>query len=65
VAGERVKLLGSRLAPGEGAPGRHLGGFRVACGSGAVAVTLAQRQGRRPLPPADLLRGWTLPERLD
>ncbi|MCR8724241.1 methionyl-tRNA formyltransferase [Frigidibacter sp. ROC022] len=65
VAGERVKLLGSRLTQGAGEPGAHLGGFRVACGSGAVEVTEAQRQGKRPMAAADLLRGWELPERLD
>ncbi len=48
-----------------GAPGTHLGGFRVACGSGAVEVTEAQREGKRPdAGGRGLLRGWTLPARL-
>jgi methionyl-tRNA formyltransferase len=64
VAGERVKLLRSRLAPGGGAPGTVLDGFRIACGTGAVEVLEAQREGRRPMVSADLLKGLTLPERL-
>jgi methionyl-tRNA formyltransferase len=64
VAGERVKLLRSRLAEGDGVPGAHLGGFRIACGSGAIEVTEAQRQGKRPMAAAELLRGWDLPDRL-
>lgn len=64
VAGERVKLLRSRPAEGSGAPGTHLGGFRVACGTGAVAVLEAQREGRRAQPAAEVLRGLTLPDRL-
>jgi methionyl-tRNA formyltransferase len=62
---ERIKLLRSRLAPGTGAPGEVLGGFTVACGTGAVEVTLAQREGRRPMPPGEVLRGFALPDRLD
>jgi len=64
VAGERVKLLRSRVAPGSGAPGKVLGGLTVACGTGAVEVTLAQREGKRPMQAAELLQGLTLPERL-
>ncbi len=65
IGGERVKLLASRLAPGQGAPGTVLGGFRVACGSGAVEVLSAQREGKRPMPAAEILRGLTLPGRLE
>lgn len=64
VAGERVKLLRTRLAPGSGAPGAVLGGFGIACGIGAVEVLEAQRAGKRPMPAEELLRGWTLPARL-
>jgi len=63
AAGERLKLLRARLAEGEGAPGEILSaddGLVVACGSGAVAVLEAQRQGRRPLTAAELLRGLDL-----
>jgi methionyl-tRNA formyltransferase len=59
-----VKLLRSRLAGGMGPPGTHLGGFRVACGTGAVEVLEAQREGKRPLLAAEVLKGLTLPGRL-
>lgn len=61
VAGERVKLLRSRLASGTGAPGQMLGGFTIACGVGAVEVLEAQREGKRPMPAAEILRGLILP----
>ena len=64
VAGERLKLLRSRLAGGQGAPGQVLGGFRIACGRDAVEVTEAQREGKRPMLAAEVLRGWALPDRL-
>ncbi len=64
VAGERVKLLASRLAEGQGAPGEVLGGLCIACGSGAVEVTLAQREGKRAMAPEDFLRGFALLDRL-
>ena len=64
VAGERLKLLRCELASGDGAPGQVLGGLTIACGMGAVNITLAQREGKRPMLPADLLRGWVLPDHL-
>ncbi|EEW26266.1 methionyl-tRNA formyltransferase [Rhodobacter ferrooxidans] len=68
VAGERIKLLGSRLAPrpaaGQGTPGQVLGGFTVACGSGAVEITQAQRPGKRASAAAEILRGLALPDHL-
>jgi methionyl-tRNA formyltransferase len=64
AGGERLRLLRSRLAAGEGAPGSLLGGFTVACGTGAVEITEAQREGRRPMPAAEILRGLALPPRL-
>ena len=64
VNGERVKLLRSRLVEGQGAPGKVLQGFVVACGTGAVEITEAQREGKRPMPATEVLRGLTLPETL-
>ncbi|MCB2126926.1 MAG: methionyl-tRNA formyltransferase [Rhodobacteraceae bacterium] len=64
IGGERVKLLRSRLAEGRGAPGTVLAGFTIACGSGTVQITEAQREGKRPMPAAEVLRGLVLPERL-
>jgi methionyl-tRNA formyltransferase len=64
VNGERVKLLRSRLAEGRGAPGQVLHGFTVACGDGAVEITEAQREGKRPMPALEVLRGLNLPAAL-
>ena len=65
INGERVKLLRSRLAAGQGRPGQVLGGLTIACGAGAVEITLAQREGKRPMPPEDFLRGFAMPEFVD
>jgi methionyl-tRNA formyltransferase len=62
---ERLKLHRARAVVGAGAPGTVLSGFTVACGEGAVKVTEAQREGRRPMPADEILRGMVLPERLD
>ena len=64
VGAERVKLLRSRLAAGTGAPGQVLGGFTIACGEGAVEVLEAQREGKRPMPAAEVLKGLVLPPHL-
>ena len=60
VAGERVKLLGSRLADGKGAAGQVLFGFTIACGTGAVEITVAQRAGKRAMPADQALLGLNL-----
>ncbi|MFB9221474.1 methionyl-tRNA formyltransferase [Paracoccus cavernae] len=62
IAGERVKLLRSRLAEGQGKAGTVLGGFTIACGEGAVEVLQAQREGKRPMPADEVLRGLSLPD---
>ncbi len=64
AGGERLKLLRSRLAKGAGAPGQVLHGFTVACGTGAVEITEAQREGKRPASAAEMLRGFNLPPSL-
>ena len=64
VGGERLKLLRSRLVAGSGTPGQVLHGLTIACSNGAVEVLEAQREGKKPSPAADLLRGFTLPDRL-
>jgi methionyl-tRNA formyltransferase len=59
---ERIKVLRTRLAPGSGAPGTVLdGALTVACGEGAVQLLELQRAGKRPMPAAELLRGFALP----
>lgn len=60
VAGERIKLLGSRVVDAQGTPGQVLGGFTVACGAGAVAITVAQRAGKRAMPADEILKGLTM-----
>ena len=61
---ERLKLLRSRVVDGTGTPGTHLGGFRIACGTGAIEVIEAQRQGKTPMTAQEILRGLTLPDTL-
>lgn len=60
VDGERIKLLGSQLTDGQGQPGQVLSGFTIACGTGAVDITRAQRPGKKPMPASDILKGLTL-----
>jgi methionyl-tRNA formyltransferase len=62
VNGERIKLLRSRVAVGSGTAGQVLRGLTIACGDGAVEITLAQREGKKPMPAADVLNGLKLPE---
>ena len=64
AGGERLKLLRSQVVARTGAPGQVLDGFTIACGTGAVEILSAQREGKRPMPASDILRGLTLPERL-
>ena len=64
VAGERVKLLGSRLANGQGEPGQVLDGFIIACGQGAVEITEAQRPGKKAMAAKDILQGLKLGARV-
>ncbi len=64
IDSERLKLLRAEPTEGDAPPGTHLDGFRIACGSGAVQIHKAQRQGKRPMTTEDLLRGLTLPARL-
>jgi methionyl-tRNA formyltransferase len=62
--GERLKVLRARRAAGHGPPGTVLGnneGLIVACGTGAVELLELQRPGKRPMPAADVLRGFPLP----
>ncbi len=61
--GDRIKLLGSRLAEGSGAPGVLLDdAFTVACGTGAVQITKAQRAGKSAQDSASFLLGLPLPK---
>ncbi|MDZ4395901.1 methionyl-tRNA formyltransferase [Cypionkella sp.] len=64
INGERIKLLRSRVAEGSGVAGQVLDGLRIACGDGAVEITLAQREGKRPMSAADFLNGLKMPDML-
>ena len=61
--GQRLKLLASRLAPGQGAPGEVLeaDGLVVACGSGAVELLKLQRAGKGAQEAGVFLLGHPLP----
>jgi methionyl-tRNA formyltransferase len=65
VDGERLKLLESRVIDDDGFAGQVLNGFQIACGQGAVEILKAQRQGKRPMRPEELLRGFELGKQLD
>ncbi|MDI6835343.1 MAG: methionyl-tRNA formyltransferase [Rhizobiaceae bacterium] len=59
---ERVKVLGSTLAEGQGRPGEVLDDhLTVACGKGAVRLTRLQRAGGKPLATTEFLRGTPIP----
>lgn len=60
VNGERIKLLGARHVDGTGQPGQVLDGFTIACGTGAVEITRAQRAGKTAMPAAEVLKGLDL-----
>ncbi|WP_407493947.1 methionyl-tRNA formyltransferase [Pseudooceanicola sp. MF1-13] len=63
VEGERLKLLGSRLADGSGAPGEVLDdALSVACGTGAVQLTRLQRAGKGAQDATEFLRGRAVPK---
>ncbi|GAA6209061.1 methionyl-tRNA formyltransferase [Cognatishimia sp. WU-CL00825] len=63
IDGQRVKLLGSRLAKGTGAPGQLLDdGLTVACGEGAVSLLRLQRAGKGAQDASVFLQGFALPE---
>lgn len=64
IAGERVKILRAAPASGQGAPGAVLSGFTIACGEGALEVLDAQREGKRPMPAAEVLKGLSLPAQI-
>lgn len=64
IGDEQVKLLASRLAEGNGAPGQVLNGLVIACGDGAIEVLVAQRPGKRAMQAQDFLRGFDLPDRI-
>lgn len=60
---ERVKLLRSTMAEGEGPAGRILDDrLTIACGEGAVRLTELQRAGGKPMAADEFLRGAKIGE---
>jgi len=62
--GAVLKVKGIELAEGEGTPGAVLtadkSGIVVACGEGSVRLTVVQPAGKRALPVADFLNGYSV-----
>lgn len=59
---ERIKVLSSEMAEGEGQPGEVLDDrLSIACGSGAVQLKRLQKAGGKPLDAQEFLRGTPLP----
>ncbi|MEM1130343.1 MAG: methionyl-tRNA formyltransferase [Pseudomonadota bacterium] len=65
AGGERIKLLNAHVFPWDGAPGAVLEGLTIACGVSSVAVTEAQRPGKKPMDAETFLRGFDMPARLE
>ncbi|WP_137135813.1 methionyl-tRNA formyltransferase [Rhizobium sp. FKY42] len=59
---ERIKVLSSEMAEGDGQPGEVLDDhLSIACGSGAVRLKRLQKAGGKPLDAQEFLRGTPLP----
>lgn len=59
---ERIKVLSSEMADGNGQPGEVLDDrLSIACGSGAVRLKRLQKAGGKPLDAQEFLRGTQLP----
>ncbi len=62
IEGDRIKLLASRLAEGQGTPGKVLDSdLTVACGEGAIELLRLQRAGKGAQDRGTFLRGWPIP----
>ena len=53
----RLKLLNAVATTGTGAPGTVLPGLTVACGTGALQIVSAQREGKKPMDAQALQNG--------
>jgi len=59
--GTRVKILGAEIAEGSGVPGEVLdANATVACGKGALRLTLLQKAGKAPVHAEAFLRGTAM-----
>ena len=59
--GERFKVLRAKVFDASGQPGEILPGegLVISCGHGALEIQEIQRQGKKAMPIADLLRGFS------
>lgn len=63
VGGERIKVLCADAVDGSGEPGTFVDGrMTLACSDGLLRIHRAQRAGRSPLHPEDLVIGFPIPE---
>jgi len=53
----RLKLLNAQAVAGKGAVGAVLDGLTIACGTGAVRILRAQREGKRAMTADEVLHG--------
>lgn len=61
VCGERIKVLCADALDGTGEPGRFVDGrMTLACGQGLLRIHRAQRPGKSPLHPEDLVAGFPI-----
>lgn len=59
----RIKLLGSRMAAGQGPAGAALDdALTIACGAGAVQITRAQKAGKGAQEASEFLKGTAVPK---
>ena len=58
--GERFKVLRAKCSDENGVAGQILSGegLKIVCGKGALEILEIQRQGKKAMPTADLLRGF-------
>lgn len=61
VSGERIRVLCADAVEGAGVPGRFVDGrMTLACGEGLLRIHRAQRPGKSPLHPEDLVAGFPI-----
>ncbi|MDQ8698974.1 methionyl-tRNA formyltransferase [Hyphomicrobium sp. LHD-15] len=59
---ERIKVLRSEIAKGQGAPGELIDNkLAIACGEGAIRLVEVQRAGKRAMSAEEFQRGFALP----
>lgn len=63
AGGQRIRLLQTDVVPdAQGVPGTVLdAAATIACGDGGLRLVRVQREGRKPMPAAEWLRGFALP----